>query len=145
MNFLAITFLKIFFQTKSFAGLLLLFFRLIFSGLFRFSNKMFRFSYFECGMIVWGCSSVVEHSTADRDVPGSNPGAPYICVFVRNCTSITGYVFYTQPYLWLFVIVFYLVRFFELYLIWGCSSVVEHSTADREVPSSNLGAPYKCF
>ena len=23
-----------------------------------------------------GCSSVVEHSTADREVPGSNPGAP---------------------------------------------------------------------
>ena len=76
MNFLAITFLKNFFQTKSFAGLLLLFFRLIFSGLFRFSNKMFRFSYFESGMIVWGCSSVVEHSTADREVPGSTPGPP---------------------------------------------------------------------
>ena len=25
---------------------------------------------------VWGYSSVVEHSTADREVPGSNPGAP---------------------------------------------------------------------
>ena len=24
-----------------------------------------------------GCSSVVEHSTADREVPGSNPGAPW--------------------------------------------------------------------
>ena len=24
-----------------------------------------------------GYSSVVEHSTADREVPGSNPGAPY--------------------------------------------------------------------
>ncbi len=24
----------------------------------------------------WGYSSVVEHSTADREVPGSNPGAP---------------------------------------------------------------------
>ena len=69
-------FLKIFFQTKSFAGLLLLFFRLIFSGLFRFSNKMFCFSYFECKIITWGCSSVVEHLTADQEVPGSNPGAP---------------------------------------------------------------------
>ena len=106
MNFLAITFLKIFFQTKSFAGLLLLFFRLIFSGLFRFSNKMFCFSYFVCEMVIWGCSSVVEHSIADWEVPGSNPGVPYICVFVRNCTSITGYVFYTQPYLWLFLIFF---------------------------------------
>ena len=26
--------------------------------------------------------------------------------------------------------------------IWEYSSVVEHSTADREVPSSNLGAPF---
>ena len=26
----------------------------------------------------WGHSSVVEHSTADRQVPGSNPGVPYI-------------------------------------------------------------------
>ena len=26
----------------------------------------------------WGYSSVVEHSTADRQVPGSNPGVPYI-------------------------------------------------------------------
>ena len=33
------------------------------------------------------------------------------------------------------------VIFFENYFIWGCSSVVEHSTADREVPGSNPGAP----
>ena len=26
--------------------------------------------------LMWGYSSVVEHSTADREVPGSNPGAP---------------------------------------------------------------------
>ena len=26
---------------------------------------------------VWGYSSVVEHLTADQEVPGSNPGAPY--------------------------------------------------------------------
>ena len=26
---------------------------------------------------MWGYSSVVEHSTADREVPGSNPGVPY--------------------------------------------------------------------
>ena len=25
----------------------------------------------------WGYSSVVEHSTADREVPGSNPGVPF--------------------------------------------------------------------
>ena len=30
-----------------------------------------------CGFITsWGYSSVVEHSTADREVPGSNPGVP---------------------------------------------------------------------
>ena len=137
-------FLKIFFQTKSFAGLLLLFFRLIFSGLFRFSNKMFCFSYFECEIIIWGCSSVVEHSTADREVPGSNPGAPYTCVFVRNCTSITGCLLYSAISMTLSNS-FSLVIFFENYFIWGCSSVVEHSTADREVLSSNLGAPSKCF
>ena len=27
-------------------------------------------------VLEWGYSSVVEHSTADREVPGSNPGAP---------------------------------------------------------------------
>ena len=31
-------------------------------------------------MVVGGYSSVVEHSTADREVPGSNPGVP--CVFI---------------------------------------------------------------
>jgi hypothetical protein len=31
---------------------------------------------------MWGYSSVVEHSTADREVPGSNPGAPSLfCIF----------------------------------------------------------------
>ena len=28
-----------------------------------------------------GYSSVVEHSTADREVPGSNPGVPLITIF----------------------------------------------------------------
>lgn len=27
-------------------------------------------------LVIWGYSSVVEHSTADREVPGSNPGVP---------------------------------------------------------------------
>ena len=30
-------------------------------------------------------------------------------------------------------------------LMWGYSSVVEHLTADQEVPSSNLGAPFLLF
>jgi hypothetical protein len=29
-------------------------------------------------MIRWGYSSVVEHSTADREVIGSNPVAPFL-------------------------------------------------------------------
>lgn len=29
------------------------------------------------GLYNWGHSSGVERSTADRQVPGSNPGAPY--------------------------------------------------------------------
>ena len=32
--------------------------------------------YFEPSFRARGHSSVVEHSTADREVPGSNPGAP---------------------------------------------------------------------
>ena len=32
---------------------------------------------FEVNECMWGYSSVVEHSTADREVPGSNPGAPF--------------------------------------------------------------------
>ena len=31
---------------------------------------------------MWGYSSVVESSTADREVPGSNPGAPFSCFIV---------------------------------------------------------------
>ena len=31
-----------------------------------------------------GYSSVVEHSTADREVPGSIPGAPCLCVMLLS-------------------------------------------------------------
>ena len=31
-----------------------------------------------------GHSSVVEHSTADREVPGSIPGAPFVFFFQEN-------------------------------------------------------------
>ncbi len=34
------------------------------------------FPFHLCGYITGGHSSVVEHPTADRIVPGSNPGAP---------------------------------------------------------------------
>ena len=49
----------------------------------------------------WGYSSVVEHSTADRQVPGSNPGRP---LYVNNAhlfISNQGYIimlFYLLPY-----------------------------------------------
>ena len=36
----------------------------------------------------WGYSSVVEHSTADREVPGSNPGVPFVFV----ASSFWGFV-----------------------------------------------------
>ena len=38
-------------------------------------------------MISRGYSSVVEHSTADREVPGSNPGAPYQLFFVGDISQ----------------------------------------------------------
>ena len=30
---------------------------------------------------------MVEHSTADREVPGSNPGAPYLYLFLSTKTN----------------------------------------------------------
>ena len=35
-----------------------------------------------------GYSSVVEHSTADREVPGSNPGVPSLFVVLENYTFV---------------------------------------------------------
>ena len=35
----------------------------------------------------WGYSSVVEHSTADREVPGSNPGAPWVLALLLLATQ----------------------------------------------------------
>ena len=144
MNFLAIIFWKFFFKQNPLLVYCCFFSGWFFRVYFVFQTKMFCFSYLECEIIIWGCSSVVEHSTADREVPGSNPGAPYTCVFVRNCTSITGCLLYSAISMTLSNS-FSLVIFFENYFIWGCSSVVEHSNADREVLSSNLGAPYKWF
>ena len=31
---------------------------------------------------LWGYSSVVEHPTADRQVPGSNPGVPFNFIYL---------------------------------------------------------------
>ena len=45
---------------------------------------------------VRGYSSVVEHSTADREVPGSNPGAPLILryLFSSNRSSLLSFCFF---------------------------------------------------
>ena len=45
------------------------------SPLFSYTNKIN--TDFNLNYLTWGYSSVVEHSTADREVPGSNPGAPF--------------------------------------------------------------------
>ena len=73
----------------------------------------------------WGYSSVVEHSTADRQVPGSNyilTGCPLYFNNAHLFISKQGYI----------IMLFYLLPY-----SWGYISVVEHSTADREVPGSN--------
>ena len=69
-----------------------------------------------------GYSSVVEHSTADGEDPGSNP----IFNTARFFISKYGYI----------IMLWYLLPY-----SWGYSSVVEHSTADRQVPGSNTGVP----
>ena len=42
----------------------------------------------------WGYSSVVEHSTADREVPGSIPGVPYTVLSVNFYNYIALSSFY---------------------------------------------------
>ena len=59
----------------------------------------------------WGYSSVVEHSTADREVPGSNPGVPSILHTAHLFISKSGYI----------IMLCYLLPY-----SWGYSSVVEH-------------------
>ena len=67
----------------------------------------------------WGYSSVVEHSTADRQVPGFKPGCPLYFNNAHLFISKQGYI----------IMLCYLLPY-----SWGYSSVVEHSTADREDP-----------
>ena len=69
----------------------------------------------------WGYSSVVEHSTADRQVPWFKPGCPLYFNNAHLFISKQGYI----------IMLCYLLPY-----SWGYSSVVEHSTADREVPGS---------
>ena len=88
----------------------------------------------------WGYSSVVEHSTADREVPVSNPRCPLYFNNAHLFISKQGYI----------IMLCYLIISRQGYIIMLCyllpysrgySSVVEHSTADREVPGSNPGVP----
>ena len=72
---------------------------------------------------------MVEHSTADREVPGSNPGVPF-------------YFPHMQVIILLQIVKGYISASIMQNNNWGYSSVVEHSTADREVPGSNPGVPF---
>ena len=47
------------------------------SSLPEIPNKIMKPSEFYRCYNDWGYSSVVEHLTADQEVPGSNPGAPF--------------------------------------------------------------------
>ena len=76
----------------------------------------------------WGYSSVVEHSTADREVTSSILVAPF-----SNFSMIHPVVPVTH------------LQTARMVTTWGYSSVVEHSTADREVTSSNLVVPFSFF
>lgn len=56
---------------------------ILFSRCWKFPN------WFEVDEFRWGYSSVAEHSTADREVPGSNPGAPLLFC---NCRKLMIYI-----------------------------------------------------
>ncbi len=82
-----------------------------------------------------GYSSVVEHLTADQEVPGSIPCAPLPVVDNRK-------THFSLLFLFDVVKIKYAI---SLLLFWafGCMGyglVLEHLTADEEVPGSNLGA-----
>ena len=72
---------------------------------------------------------MVEHSTADREVPGSN-------------TCVRFYFICMQVIILLQIAKGYISASMMQNNNWGYSSVVEHSTADREVPGSNPGVPF---
>ena len=48
----------------------------------------------------WGYSSGVEHLTADQEVPGSNPGAPYASLFLLMEISHTQCCFFYSLQSW---------------------------------------------
>ena len=114
---------------------------------------------------------MVEHSTADREVGGSIPLAPFF-IIVRylskdfRCLKYTNFIHYFElprhinnDFLSIFIAIYHrLLYFWEIngllrdcsqtkYIflalgMWECSSVVEHSTIDREVSGTIPLAPF---
>ena len=74
----------------------------------------------------WGYNSVVEHSTADREVPCSSPVPTLYFNTAHLFISKQGYI----------IMLCYLLPYSS-----GYNLVVEHTTADRQVPGSNPGVP----
>ena len=66
------------------------YFLLIYDGVLYILGKMvfleivLKTKYILLALGVWECSSVVEHSTADREVGGSIPLAPF-CIIIVTC------------------------------------------------------------
>ena len=113
---------------------------------------------------------MVEHSTADREVAGSIPLAPFF-ITVRylwkdfRCLKYINFIHYFElprhmnnDFLSNFIAIYHqLLYFWEINALlrdcsqtkyiflaldmWECSSVVEHSTVDREVSGSIPLAP----
>ncbi|CAE1241583.1 unnamed protein product [Acanthosepion pharaonis] len=122
---------------------------------------MHYFSYdHETLIIHGGCSSVVEHSTADRNVLGSIPSVPFQSSFFINpfmhyfsydhetliihgdrnvLGSIPSVPF--QPSFFLNPFMHYFSYDHETLIIHVSGSVVEHSTADRNVLGSDRECP----
>ena len=114
---------------------------------------------------------MVEHSTADRDVGGSIPLAPFF-IIVRylskdfRCLKCINFIHYFElprhmnnDFLSNFIAIYHRLLYFceingllrdcsktkYIFLalgMWECSSVVEHSTIDREVSGSIPLAPF---
>ena len=96
-----------------------------------------------------GYSSVVEHSSAAREIPGSNPGVP-----LYNFSKTREKCYRSRENTWLGTknIVTVLKQparvcsdFYWICMQRGYSSVVEHSSAAREIPGSNPGVPLYNF
>ena len=92
-----------------------------------------------------GYSSVVEHSAAVREVPGSNPGVP-----LYNFWKTRAKWHRSREYTWLGTKATVRVQKTTCtclqWCYWICmqrgySSVIEHLAAVREVPDSNPGVP----